>query len=167
MTEGLRTNLVMCTQFYFALFFKHTSPFFQGNLLFTLLFCPYTYVGFSGGTVQFSSVSQLCPILCNPMDWSTPGFHVHHQALELVQTHAHWVSDAIQPSYPLLSPSLPAFSLSSIRVISSESILHIRWLKYWSFNFCISPYNEYSRLISFRIDWFDLLAIQGTVKSLL
>ena len=89
-----------------------------------------------------------------------PGFPVHYQLLELVQTHVHRVSDAIQPSHPLLPPS-------SIRVFSNESVLRIRWPKYWSFSFSISPSNEYSRLISFRIDWFDLLAVQGTLKSLL
>ena len=81
------------------------------------------------------------------------------------QTHVHWVSDAIQPSHPLSSPSPPASIFPSIRVFSSEPTLPIRWPKYWSFGFCISPSNEYSGLISFRIDWFDLLAVQGTLKS--
>ena len=93
-----------------------------------------------------------------------PGFFVHHQLLELTQTYVHQVGDAIQPSHPLSSPSL-AFNL--IRVFSKESVLCIRWPKYWSFSFSISPSNEYSGLISFRIDWFDLLAVQGTLKSLL
>ena len=101
------------------------------------------------------------------MDCSTPGFPVHHQLLELAQTHVHQVSDAIQPSHPLSCPSPLSFNLSSIRVFSKESVLCIRWPKYWSFSFSISPSNEYSRLISFKIDWFDLLAIQGTLKSLL
>ena len=96
------------------------------------------------------------------MDCSTPGFPVHHQLPELTQTHVHRVSDAIQPSHPLLSLS-PAF----IRVFSSELVLYIRWSKYWSFSFSISPSNEYSGLIFFRIDWLDLLAVQGTLKSLL
>ena len=95
------------------------------------------------------------------MDCSTPGFPVHHQLLELTQAHVHWVGDAIQPSHLLSSPS-PA---SSIRILSNESVLHIRRPKYYSFS--ISPSNEYSRLISFRIEWFDLLAVQGTLKSLL
>ena len=116
---------------------------------------------------QFSSVTQSCPTLCDPMDCSMPGFPVHHQLLDLAQTRVHRVSDAIQPSYPLSSPSPPAFSLSSIRVFSSDSTLHIRWPKYWSFTFSISPSNEYSGLFSFRIDWFDFLAVQGTLKSLL
>ena len=100
------------------------------------------------------------------MDYSTPGFPVLHHLLEFAQTHVHWFGDAIQPSHPLPSPS-PAFNLSSIRVFSNELALHSRWPKYWSFSFSISPSNEYSGLISFRIDWFDLLAVQGTLKSLL
>ena len=118
-------------------------------------------------SVQLSSVTQSCPTLCDPMDCSTPGFPVHHQLLELAQTHVHRVSDAIQPSHSLSSPSPPACDLSPcIRVFSKESVLHIRWPKYWSFSFSISPSNEYSGLISFRMDWLDLLAVQGTLKSL-
>ena len=90
------------------------------------------------------------------MDFSMPGLPVHHQLPESTQTHVHWVSDAIQPSHPLSSPSPPAFNLSH-RVFSNGSVLHIRWPKHWSFS--ISPTNEYSRLISFRMDWFDLLAV--------
>ena len=100
------------------------------------------------------------------MNHSMPGLPVHHQLPELTQTHVYRVSDAIQPSCPLSSPSPPSFNLSSIRVFSNELVLHIRWLKYWSFSFSISPSNEYSGLISFRIDWLDLLAVQGTLKSL-
>ena len=103
---------------------------------------------------------------CDPMYLSTPGLPVHHQLLEFTQIHAHQVGEAIQPSHPLLSPS-PAFNLASIRIFSNESVLCIRWPKYWSFSFSISPSNEYSGLLSFRIDWFDLLAVQGTLKSLL
>ena len=116
--------------------------------------------------VQFSLVNQLSLTLCNPMDYSTPGFHVHHQLLEFTQTHVHWVGDAIQPSPPLSSPS-SASIFPSISVFSNESVLHIRWPKYWSFSFSISPSNEYSRLMSFRMDWLDFLAVQGTLKSLL
>ena len=116
---------------------------------------------------QFSSVCQSCPVLCDPMDCSTPGFLVHHQLPELAQTHVHWVSDAIQPSHPLLSPLLLPSIFPSIRVFSSKSILRIRWSKYWSFSFSISPSSEYSGLISFRMDWLDFLAVQGTLKSLL
>ena len=116
-----------------------------------------------------TSVKFSCSVvstLCVPMDCSMPGIPVYHQLLELTQTHGHRVSDAIQPSHHLLSPSL-AFNLSSIRVFSDESVLCIRWPNYWSFSFSISPSNEYSGLISFRMDWFDLLVIQGTLKSLL
>ena len=101
------------------------------------------------------------------MDWKKPGFPVLHYLPELAQTHVHWVSDAIWPSHPLSSPSPSAFNLSQYQVFSNVSTLDIRWPKYWSFNFSISPSNEYSRLISFRIDWFDLLGVQGTLKSLL
>ena len=101
------------------------------------------------------------------MNCSTPGLPVHHQLLVFTQTHVRWVSDAIQPSHPLSSPSHPAFKLSSIRVFSSESALRVRWPKYWSFSFSISPSNEYSGLISFRMDWLDILAVQRTLKSLL
>ena len=121
---------------------------------------------FGGKWPQFSSVAQSCPTLCNPMDCSTPGFPFHHQLLEVPQIHLHPVSDAIQPSHPLSSPS-SASTFPTIRVFSNESVLCIRWPKYWSFSFSISPSNEYSGLISFRIDWLDLLAVQGTLKSLL
>ena len=110
------------------------------------------------------SVAQSCLTLCDPMDCSTPGFPLHNQLPELAQIHVHQVGDAIQPSHPLLSPSPPASIFPRIRVFSNESVLHIRWPKYWSFNFSISPSHEYSGLISFRIDWFDL-AVQGTLKS--
>ena len=99
------------------------------------------------------------------MDCSTPGFPMLHYLQEFAQIHIHWIRDAIQTSHPLSSP--PAFSLPSIRVFYNESALHIRWPKYWSFSFSISPSNEYSGLISFRMDWLDLLAVQGTQKSLL
>ena len=117
---------------------------------------------------QFSSVAQLCPTLCNPMDCSTPGFPDHHQLLEFTQTHVHRFGDNIQPSHPLSSPSflLPSI-FSSIRVFSNESVLRIRWPKYQSFSFSISPSKEHPGLISFRMDLLDLLAVQGTLKSLL
>ena len=116
--------------------------------------------------IEFSSVAQSCPTLCYPMDSSTPVFPVLHQLPEPAQTRVHWVGDALQPSHPLSSSFPPAFYLSQHRVFSNESVLHIRWPKYWSFSFGISPSNEYSGLISFRTDWFDL-AVQGTLKSLL
>ena len=95
-----------------------------------------------------------------------PGFHVHHQLLELAQTYVHRVGDAFQPSYPLYSLSPPASIFPSIRVFSNESLLRIRWPKYWNFSFSNNHYNEYSALISFGIDWFDLFAVQGTLRSL-
>ena len=107
------------------------------------------------------------PTLCDPIKRSTPGLSVQHQLLEFTQTHVHWVGDAIQLSHPLFSLSPPALNLSSIRVFSNESALRIRWPKYWSFGFNISPSSEHLGLISFRIDWLDLLAVQGTLKSLL
>ena len=111
------------------------------------------------------SVAQLCLTLCNPINFSPPGFPVLHHLLEFAQTHVHWVSDAIQPS-PLPLLLLPSV-FPSIRVFSSESTLCIRWPKYQSFSFRISPSSEYSGLIFFRIDWFDVLAVQETLKSLL
>ena len=117
--------------------------------------------------IQFSSVPQQCLILCNPIDCSIPGFPVHHQTPELAQGHVHRVVD---PSNQLIL-CRPILLLSaippSIRVFSNESTLHIKWPKYWSFSFSISPSNEHSGLISFRIDWLDLLAVQGTLKSFL
>ena len=114
--------------------------------------------------VQFSSVTQLCPTLCDPMDCSTPGFPVHCKLPELAQTHVYWVSDAIQPSHPLSSPSPPAFYLSQHQGIFKWVSSSHQWPKYWSFSFSISPSNEYSGLIFFRMDWLDLLAVQGTLN---
>ena len=116
--------------------------------------------------LQFSSVAQLCPTLCDPMNRSTPGFPVHHQLPEFTQTHVHRVSDAIQPSNPVVpfsscSQSLPA------SVFSNESTLRMRWPKYWSFSFSIIPSKQHPGLISFSMDWLDLRAVQGTLKSLL
>ena len=116
-------------------------------------------------SVQFSSVAQSCPTLCDPMNRSTPGLPVHHQLPEFTQTHVHRVSDAIQPSHPLSSPSPPAPNPSQHQSFSSESTLCMRWPNYWSFSFSISPCNEYPGLISFRMDWLDLLAVQGTLKE--
>ena len=111
-----------------------------------------------------SSVAQLCPTLCGPVDCSMPGFPVHHQLLEVAQTVVHRVSDAIHLSHSLPSP--PAFNLFQHQGLF-QWVLRMRCPKYWSFSFSISPSNVYSRLISFRIDWFDLLAVQGMLKSLL
>ena len=101
------------------------------------------------------------------MDCSTPGLLVHNQLLESTQTHVHWVSDAIQLSHPLSSPSPPALNLPQHQGIFKESALCLRWPKYWNFSLSISPSNEHRGLITFRMDWLDLLAIQGTLKSLL
>ena len=115
--------------------------------------------------VQFS-----CSVVSDslwPMNSNTPGLPVHHQLPEFTQTHVHWVGDAIQSSHPL-SPFLLLPSIfPRFRVFSKESALHIRWPKYWSFSFSISPSNEYPGLISFRMNWLDLLAVQGILKSLL
>ena len=103
-------------------------------------------------SVQFSSVTQSCPTLCDPIERSTPGLPVYHQLPELIQIHVHWVGDAIQTSHPLSSPSPPSLNLAQY---------------HGSFSFNISPSSEYSGLISFRMDWLDLFAVQGTLKSLL
>ena len=127
--------------------------------------------------VQFSSVTQSCLTLCNPMNHSTPGLPVHHQLPEFTQTHVHQVGDAKLTSIKLVMPSshlilcrplllLPPIP-PSIRVFSNESALRIRWPKYWSFSFSISPSKEIPGLISFTMDWLDLLATQGTLKSFL
>ena len=116
--------------------------------------------------VHFSSATQSSLTLCNPMDYSTPGFSVHHQFPEPAKLMS---IESVMPFNHLIlcRPLLPLSIFPSIRVFSNESVLHIRWPKYWSFSFSISPSNEYSGLTSFRIDWLDLLAVQGTLKSLL
>ena len=118
------------------------------------------------GSVQFSSVAQLCPTLCDPMNRSTPGLPVHHQLLEFTQVPVHHVGHAIQPSHPLLSTCPPAPNPSQHQSLSNESTLRRRWSKYWSFSFSISPSKEHPGLISFRMEWLDLLAVQGTLYSL-
>ena len=116
---------------------------------------------------QFSSVIQSCPTLRDPMNRSKPGLPVHHQLPEFTQTHVHRKS--VMPSSHLIlcRPLLLLPPIPPIRVFSNESTLHIRWQKYWSFSFSSSPSNEHPGLISFRKDWLDLLAVQGTLKSLL
>ena len=117
---------------------------------------------------QIRSVAQLHLTLCDPMNRSTPGLLVQHQLPEFTQTHVHRVSDAIQPSHPLCRPLLLLPPIPpSIRVFSSESTLRMRRPKYWSFSFSIIPSKEIPGMISFRMDWLDLLAVQGTLKSLL
>ena len=118
-------------------------------------------------SAQFSDRAQSCLTLCNPTNSSTPGLPVHHQLPEFTQTHVHQVGDAIQPTHPLLSPSPPAPNPSQHQSLSNESTLLMRWPKYWSFSFSIIPCKEIPGLISFRMDWLDLLAVQGTLKSLL
>ena len=115
-------------------------------------------------SISISSVAQSCPTLCNSMNHNMPGLPVHHQLLEFSQTHVHRVSNAIQPGCPLLLlPPIPP----RIRVFSNESTRRMRWPKYWSFSFSIIPSKEHPGLISFRMDWLDLLVVQGTLKSLL
>ena len=124
-----------------------------------LIICSYIFV-------WFSSVTQLCLTLCHTMDCSMPGFPVNHSQsfLKLMSIESVMPSNHLIPCHPLLLvPSI----FPSTRVFLNESLLHIRWPKYWSFSFSISPTNEYSGLISFRMDWLDLLAVQGTLKSLL
>ena len=111
-----------------------------------------------------TSVAQSCPTLCDPMDCSMPGLPVPHDLLKLAQVHVHCIGDAIQPSHPLM-PSSPASIFPSIKDFFNESSGPIRWPKYWSFSFSISPSSDYSGSISIKIDWFDLLAIQGTFRS--
>ena len=123
-----------------------------------------------GTSVQFSSVTQSCPTLCNPMDCSMPDFPVHHQLLEFIQTHVHCIGDAIQPSHPLLSLSLPTFNLSQHQglfkwVSSSHQVAKGLEFELQLTLKTLSLFKEYSGLISFRIDWLDLLAAQGTFKS--
>ena len=117
------------------------------------------------GLVQFS-----CLVMSDslwPHENSTPGIPVHHEIPESSQSHVHWVDNAIQPSHSLSSPISPATYLSSIRIFSNESAFRIRWPKYWSFSFNINPSNKQPGLISFRMDWLDLLAVRGTLKSFL
>ena len=114
--------------------------------------------------IQFSSVSQSCSTLCDPVDCSTAGLPVHHQLPEFAQTHVHWICGAIQPSHPLLSPSPPTFNLSQLQGFSNESFLCIKWPKYWSFSFSISPSNEYSGL-TFFLSLTGLISLQSKGPS--
>ena len=118
-------------------------------------------------SVQFSSFAQSCPTLCDPMNHSMPGISVHQQLPEVTQTYVHRVDNATQPSHPLLSPSPPAPNPSQHQGLFQWVNSSHHWPKYWSFSFSISPSNEHPGLISFRMDYLDLLAVQGTLKSLL
>ena len=117
------------------------------------------------GSVQFSSATQSCPILCDPMNRSTPGLPVPHQLPEFTETHVHRVGDAIQPSHPLSSPSPPAPNPSQHQFFPVSQLFLMRWPKYWSFSFSIIPSKEIPGLISFRMDWLDRLAVQGTLTT--
>ena len=117
--------------------------------------------------VQFSSVAQSCPTLRDPMNRRTPGLPVHHQLPEFTQTHVHQVGDAIQPSHPLSSPSPPDPNPSQHQSLFQWVNTSHEWAKYWNFSFSIIPSKEHPGLISFRMDWLDLLAVHGTLKSLL
>ena len=116
---------------------------------------------------QDQFITHSCPTLCNLMNHSTSGLPVHYKCPEYTQSHVHWVGDAIQPSHPLPSPSPLALNLSQHQGLFKWVSSHIRWPKYWSFSFNISPTNEHPGSISFKMDWLDFLAIQGTLKSLL
>ena len=124
--------------------------------------------GIDVNQINTSSVQLLSRVLtlCNPMNHSTPGFPVHHQLLESTQTHVHWVGETIQTSHPLLSPS-PAFHLSQHQGLFQwvNSSHEVAMYKYWSFSFSIIPSKEIPGLISFRMDWLDLLVVQGTLES--
>ena len=136
---------------------KFFMNYFFSNRLIKCLLCIHLKNCFSQNSC-FCSVVKSCLTICNPMDWSTPGFPVLYYLPEFAQTQVHWVSDALQPCHPLF-PLLPPSAFHSIKVFSKEAALHIRWLKCWSFSFSISPSNEYSRLISFSIGWLDLPAV--------
>ena len=129
--------------------------------------------GYDGGALALSSALTMSLLSCiwlwpcDPMNCNVPGFLVLHSLPQLAQIHFHWVDDVIQSSHPLSSPSPPTLSLSQPRVFSNESALHITWPKYWSCSFSTSDSNEYSRLIFFRIGWFDLLSVWGNLKTLL
>ena len=147
----------------------HHYPSSDGNLSCSIAW-PVSFTSSCRRTPRYvhlccCSVAKLCLTLCDPMDCSTPGFPVPYHLLEFAQTYIHWVGEAIQPFHPLWPLFLLSSIFPSIRVFSNESALSTRWPKYWSFS--ISPSNKYSGLISFRIDWFDLLAVQGTLMSLL
>ena len=155
----IRCSIFLCVDQYFFLI-KFSC------CLKKLSFISYNLSQLMMNSIRFCcccSVAKPCTTLWDPMDFSMPGFPVLHCLPEIAQTHVHWVNDAIQPS--VTSFSCPY--LSRIRVFYNESALFIRWPRYWSLSFSISSSSEHSRLISFRIDWFDLHAVQQILKSLL
>ena len=157
-----KTNLL-----YYILFLSLTKSLFL--IIFINGFEHFIKVGIMLlSSVKFmTSVAQSCPTLCDPMNCNMPGLPVCHQLPEFTQAYVHWVSDAIQPSHPLSSSSPPVLNISHHQGLFNESVLCITWPKYCSFSFNISPSNEHPGLISFRMDLLDLLAVQGTLKSLL
>ena len=155
---------------------KSYLTFMESNLLIFLVWilfsvssirCSTCFKFLPNNLFQFSSVAQSCPTLCNPMSHSTPGFPVHHQLPESTQTHVHWVGDTIQPSHPLPSPSPPALKLSQHQGLFQWISSSHQVTKVLDFQLQLSPSNEHPGLISFRMDWLDLLAVRGTLKSLL
>ena len=164
----LRYSLVLWHMFHIFLCFIYLC---WSSLCAFILFSSSMSI-FTTITLTLYLVLLLCLViqswlnLCDPMDCSMPGFPVLHPLPEFVQTHVHWIGDAIQLSHHPL-PTSPVFNLSQHQDLFQWVSSWITWPKYWSFSFSISLFNEYSRLISFRIDWFDLLAVQGTLKSLL
>ena len=186
-TQGLNPDLLQCRQILYWLSHQGSSrilewvayPFSKGSSPprnWTRVSCIAGRFFTSWATretpmrhsVQFSSVQSLSHVwLCDPMNRSTPGLPVHHQLPEFTEIHAHWVSDAMQPFHLLSSPSPPAPNPSQHQGLFQWVNSSPKWPKYWSFSFSISPSNKHPGLISFRMDWLDLLAVQGTLKSLL
>ena len=162
------TSVFIQIQIYFAIFCTstHTPPTHSLQDCLWLTSRIVFFFQLSITHIQFSSVAQSCLNLCDPMDCSTQGFPVRHQLPELIQTYVHPVGDAIQPSHPLSSPSPPTFNPSQHQVLFKWVSSSHQVAKILEFSYSISPSNEYSGLISFRMDWLDLLAVQGTLKSL-
>ena len=144
-------------------FHKENSTLYNKALTWDSLNVYQLGTGSKSCSVQYGSVTQSCLTLCDPMDCSTPGLPVHHQLPEFTQTHVHWVSDAIQPPHPLLSPSPPTFNLSQHQGLFKWISSSHQVAKYWSFS--IVPSSEYSGLISFKMDWLDLLTVQSPYRQ--